>query len=110
MKLLFDQNLSRFLPQRLSDVFPDSSHLSDHDLSLASDAEVWDFAKVHGFVLVSKDDDFRQRSFLEGAPPKVVCVQLGNCSTRELEQTLRDNHADISEFAASEDESFMIIM
>ena len=75
----------------------------------ASDAEVWEFAKTEGWVLVSKDDDFRQRSFLEGAPPKVVCVQIGNCSTSDLERTLRKHCAGICDFAASDDESFMII-
>jgi predicted nuclease of predicted toxin-antitoxin system len=38
----------------------------------ATDTAVWEYAKVEGFVLVSKDNDFRQRSFQYGAPPKVV--------------------------------------
>ena len=109
MKLLFDQNLSRFLPRRLQDLYPESAHVSEHDLSRSPDADVWEFAKTHGFVLVSKDDDFRQRSFLEGSPPKVVCVQMGNCSTRKLENVLRDRVADVAEFAASEEETFMML-
>ena len=109
MKLLFDQNLSRFLPHGLNDLYPDSAHVSEHELSRSLDTDVWEFAKDHGFLLVSKDDDFRQRSLLEGAPPKVVCIQLGNCSTNDLEKTLRDRHSDISDFATSEVESFMMM-
>lgn len=110
MKLLFDQNLSRFLPARLVDLYPDGAHVSDHGLSEALDSEIWELAKRDGYILVSKDDDFRQRSFVEGAPPKVICVQLGNCSTRDLELILRNRRAEISDFAATEDESFFLLV
>ena len=109
VKLLFDQNLSRYLPSRLEDLYPESAHVGDHELSRASDADVWAFAKSQGFVIVSKDDDFRQRSFLEGAPPKVICVQLGNCSTNALDDILRKRFSDISDFGEDADESFMLL-
>jgi predicted nuclease of predicted toxin-antitoxin system len=53
----------------------------------------WDYAKQYGFVIVSKDSDFHQRSFVLGYPPKVVWVRLGNCSTADIERLLR-HHAD----------------
>jgi predicted nuclease of predicted toxin-antitoxin system len=31
---------------------------------------IWEHAKSHGFAIVSKDTDFRERSFVEGFPPK----------------------------------------
>ena len=34
-----------------------------------------------GIVIVSKDDDFRQLSFLRGHPPKVVWLVVGNAGT-----------------------------
>ncbi|NJN31609.1 MAG: DUF5615 family PIN-like protein [Synechococcales cyanobacterium RM1_1_8] len=33
MKLLFDQNLSRKLVERLADIFPESSHVQFHNLA-----------------------------------------------------------------------------
>jgi len=33
-------------------------------------------------LIVSKDSDFRQRSFLFGAPPEVASIAMGNCSTK----------------------------
>ena len=65
MKLLFDQNLSHYLCQTLSDCFPGSMHVRDIALREAPDATIWDFAARHNFAIVTKDADFRQRSFLK---------------------------------------------
>ena len=70
MKLLFDQNLSRRLVGTLSIDYPESSHVTEVGLETATDAEIWTYAGEHGFVIVSKDSDFRQLAFLHGPPPK----------------------------------------
>lgn len=70
MKLLFDQNLSRKLVTRLTDTFPDTSHVELHGLTEASDSRIWEFAKVHGFCIVTQDADFAEKSRLYGSPPK----------------------------------------
>ena len=85
MKLLFDQNLSHKLALRLADLFPDSEHVRSVGLKTAIDTVVWDYAKNNGLMIVSKDSDFHQMSFLYGFPPKVVWVRLGNCSTTDVE-------------------------
>ena len=89
MKLLFDQNLSHYLPAGLADVFPEAAHVRDFGLQAEDDQVVWDFARDRGFTIVSKDADFRQMSFLRGAPPKVVWLNIGNCSTAQAETLLR---------------------
>jgi len=63
VKLLFDQNLSFRLVSNLSDWFPGSVHVKEVGLASASDTKIWNYAKQHGFVIVSKDTDFHQRSF-----------------------------------------------
>jgi predicted nuclease of predicted toxin-antitoxin system len=68
VKLLFDQNLSHFLVGRLDDLFPGSVHVRDVGLKEADDVEVWDYAKSNGLIIVSKDSDFHQRSFVFGHP------------------------------------------
>lgn len=50
MKLLFDENLSPKLVANLSDVFPDSAHVSRLGLGSASDREVWEYARQHGYT------------------------------------------------------------
>ena len=98
MKLLFDQNLSHTLVRRLADVFPKSIHVREVGLKEAGDPLVWEYAKNNGLVVVSKDSDFHQRSFLYGYPPKVVWVRLGNCSTADVERVLRANFETIKAF------------
>jgi predicted nuclease of predicted toxin-antitoxin system len=49
-------------------------------------------------MIVSKDSDFHQRSFLYGYPPKVVWVRLGNCSTADVERVLRAHFDVIRDF------------
>ena len=82
MKLLFDQNLSFRLVAKLADVYPDSTHVGMVDLSEASDLEVWNYASANGLTIVSKDDDFRQMSILQGAPP---CCVSGHSGARPLQ-------------------------
>ncbi len=77
MKLLFDQNLSRKLVKQLADLFPDSSHVQFHDMPEADDAEIWEFAKVQEFCIVTQDTDFADRSRLYGSPQKLFGFAAG---------------------------------
>ncbi len=100
MRLLFDENLSPQLVRRLADVFPGCVHVRDCGLKAVADDAVWRHAREQGLVIVSKDEDFRHLSFLQGAPPKVVGIDLGNCSTDLIEQLLRAKRAELVQFAA----------
>lgn len=55
MKLLFDENLSPKLPNRLSDFFPNSIHVRDVGMEETTDPVVWDYAKDNDLMIVSKD-------------------------------------------------------
>jgi len=109
MKLLFDHNLSYKLVGRLADLFPNSEHVRNGNLHEADDRPVWKYECAHGFAIVSKDEDFHQLSFLYGAPPKVVWVRLGNCTTADIEQALRHHHTDLLNFDANEEGAFLIV-
>lgn len=109
MKLLFDQNLSHRLPGWLQDIFPDSIHVRSIGLQSADDDQVWEYAKNEGFAIASKDSDFHERSFLYGHPPKVIWLDLGNCTAKEMEAVLRKNKALIADFDADPDASFLIL-
>ena len=70
MKLLFDENLSFRLCERIGDLFPGSSQVRLAGLSKADDRAVWNYAAVNGFALVTLDADFAERAALVGAPQK----------------------------------------
>lgn len=98
MKLLFDQNLSPKLVDVLADLFPGSGHVQSLGLDCATDDQIWDHARVNGFAIVTKDDDFNNLSVVRGSPPKIIWLQLGNCTTKQVEAALRIRFADIDAF------------
>src|SRR4051812_32736681 len=106
MKLLFDQNLSFKLASRLADIFPGSLHVRDVGLKEADDRTVWEYAKQHGCMIVSKDSDFHQKSFVVGAPPQVIWVRLGNCTTDDIEWVLRKHFSAIEKFSRDREATF----
>ena len=109
MKLLLDQNLSPRLGDRLHDLWTEVVHVREVGLAAADDSTVWAYARRHGFTIVSKDGDFSGRSVLYGAPPKVIWLAVGNCSTREIERYLRGRREDIEAFAAEPDTALLVI-
>ena len=54
MKLLFDQNVSPKLVNRLADVFPGSGHVQSAGLDYAGDDQIWEYARLNGFAIVTK--------------------------------------------------------
>lgn len=107
MKLLFDQNVSPFLCSALADLFPSSIHVREVGLREATDAVIWDYAAQEGFAIVTKDSDYRQRSFLRGHPPKIIWLRVGNCSTETIEALLRKHAIAIGAFLLDEEKSFL---
>ena len=110
MKLLFDQNLSPFLASQLADIFPESAHVQDVGLDRADDATVWDYARANGFIIVSKDSDFHERSVYLGAPPKVVWIRRGNCSTETIEQLMRVHAGDVANLSTDDAARLLILL
>ena len=110
MRLLFDQNLSPMLKRFLSDIYPETLHVRDVGLETADDVDIWSYAREHGFVIVSKDSDFRQFSFTFGHPPKVAWIRRGNCSTSEIESILRDRYDEIFAFYNDDEGAFLALI
>lgn len=99
MKLLFDQNISPAVARNLNDLFPGSDHVYQLKMHEGSDVEIWDFARLNEFMVVTKDADFSEISMQKGFPPKVLWLRIANCTTDEIEQLLRARHNVISSFA-----------
>nr|WP_277879073.1 DUF5615 family PIN-like protein [Leptolyngbya sp. FACHB-711] len=94
---MFDQNLSRKLVTRLSDIFSDCSYVQLHKLAEQTDTQIWEFARANDFCIVTQDADFAERSRLYGSPPKVVWLRCGNAPTNQVEAILRNGSEAIQE-------------
>lgn len=109
MRLFFDENLSPKLPNRLSDIFPNSLHVRDVEMKATIDPVVWDYAKDNDLMIVSKDADMHDLSLALGNPPKVIWIRLGNCSTSQVENLLRRNFRAIELFYEDEHSSLIAL-
>lgn len=87
------------IPQ-LDAAFPGSSHVLYLGLDTASDAEVRRYARDHGFTLVTKNTDKVGLCVVKGAPPKVLWLRVGNCSTSLIGEVLELNERRIRQFDA----------
>jgi len=108
MKLLFDHNLSPRLVARLADIYPQSSHLYFLGLDQANDRDVWQYARDNEYIIVTKDADFYDLVILLGSPPKLIWIQLGNCTTSEIDVLLRSRYDDIA--ALNQDASLRVLV
>lgn len=109
VKLLLDVNLSFRLLRRLEPVFPGSRHVDQIFLPSRTDNSIWDYAGFHGFIIVSKDNDFRQLSFLKGPPPKVVWLSIGNAGTDTIGDLLLRNQNRIAVFVEDPEEGLLVL-
>ena len=109
MKLLLDQNLSHRLLETLVKFYPDSTHIRLVGLERASDAEIWDYAKSQGFIIVSLDADFQELAQLHGAPPKVIWLQSANTSTEVIRSLLMAEHGRIEKFLQDPEPSCLVL-
>ncbi len=109
MKLLLDENLSYRLVAQLALTYPDSQHVDLVGLHAQADSAIWKFASDHGFTIVSKDNDFRQLSFLHGAPPKVIWLSAGNATTETILGVLNNGRSMIEGFVRNPEQSLLIL-
>lgn len=109
MRLLLDQNLSRKLIKQIEDAYPYSCHLTSVLPESSTDREIWLFAEANDFVIVTKDDDFEQRSVLLGHPPKVIWIRLGNCRTADVASLLLNSKNIIHAFGDDKEKSILPI-
>jgi predicted nuclease of predicted toxin-antitoxin system len=103
MKLLFDQNISYRIPQLIEDIFPESKQVRNLKLENTTDRRIWDFAKKNNYCIVTFDSDFYDLSLVQGSPPKIIWLRMGNTSTKSLEKIIRENEILIKEFLENSD-------
>jgi predicted nuclease of predicted toxin-antitoxin system len=109
LKILFDHNLSQRLVRSLADVFPNATQTSLLGFNRAIDLDIWEYARINDFIVVTLDKDFADMSFVRGAPPKVIWLRCGNSTVAEVDALLRANLKAIREFEISTDSGVLEI-
>lgn len=94
---LFDENLP--LNLQFTPSLP-VIHVTNLGDSL-SDTEIWEYALVHDFVIVTKDADFSDRIIISDPPPQVVHLRFGNMRKRDFHSFLKGVWTEIEELLKS---------
>ncbi len=103
MKLLFDQNISFRIIQKLQSDFPNSSQVRELNLEDTSDIDIWSYAKENGFTIVTFDTDFADIANIKGCPPKIIWLRTGNLTTSNIVKILRKHQIVLREFIQGAD-------
>ena len=109
MKFLIDNMLSPELALALQNDYPGTGHVQEELYPKAKDTRIWLHAAENGFTILSKDGEFVKLLADRGHPPKVVRLRIGNCTTEEAAEAIRNNAESISQLENDEDEGFLEI-
>lgn len=101
MSLLFDQNISFRIIQKIKEDFPNSKQVSELGLEESSDDKIWKFAKENNFTVVTFDSDFFEISNLKGHPPKIIWLRTGNTTTKNIIEILQQKKEIIIDFISN---------
>ena len=110
MRLLFDQNISYRIVNKLKDYFPDCKHVSQVGLKDCEDPEIWIYARKQDYVIVTFDSDFYDISLINGLPPKIVWIRTGNLITNDIVNLLKANKDAIIEFINNPEQKDLICL
>lgn len=102
MKLLLDENLSRRLVSDLQAEFPGSTQVALVGLGQANDRGIWEYAKLHDYVIVTKDEDFHDLQTAWGYPPKIILLAMGNSANQAVLQALTKSATQLQESLADD--------
>ena len=98
MKLLLDQNISFRVAIKIQDIFSGTKQVRDLNLENLKDAVIWNYARDHGYCMLTFDSDFYDIGLIKGSPPKIIWMRIGNTKTRNIEKVLRKNYKIIKSF------------
>ena len=83
-KYLIDENL----PYRFN-LWKSIDFIHVYDIpEINSDNEIWDYAKNHDLIIVTKDSDFSNKIMSKTPPPKVIHIRFGNVKLQKLNEIL----------------------
>ena len=59
---------------------------------------IWQFAKSNDYSILTFDEDFSELQNLNGFPPKIIWLRIGNAPTHEIAALLTKLREDIIKF------------
>ena len=98
MRFLFDQNISHRILKLIPKDYSDSTTVKNVGLINSSDREIWEYAKINEYIIVTQDSDFNDLNSLYGFPPKIIWIRTGNLKTQSIVDILIEYSDEINKF------------
>jgi predicted nuclease of predicted toxin-antitoxin system len=84
MRFLVDAQLPPALARFLEAQGHEARAVREVGLREADDTEIWAFAQRDAWILVTKDEDFPERTINSRSGPQIVWLRIGNSTKRVL--------------------------
>jgi len=84
MRFLVDAQLPPALARFLEEQGHEARGVREVGLRDADDTAIWNFAERDGWIVVTKDEDFPERSLNRPTAPQIVWLRIGNSTKRVL--------------------------
>ena len=107
MNLLFDQNISPKILNILPAEFFNCQQVRFVGLEDSSDYEIFQFARKNDFAVVTFDSDFVDLNAMRGTPPKIVYLNTGNLTTKNISELLMNNILRINYYLNSNSDNIL---
>jgi predicted nuclease of predicted toxin-antitoxin system len=88
VNFLVDAQLPFGLAQWLADKGHSAQHVNEVGLASAEDSLIWNYALGVDAIIVTKDEDFAERTARTAVGPVIVWLRIGNATNRALLQWL----------------------
>lgn len=88
MKFLVDAQLPPALVVWLNEKGHTAEHVDQCGLSGAKDSEIWTYALESGAIIITKDEDFADRTTRSSTCPIIIWLRIGNASNKSLSKWL----------------------
>ncbi|MCF6360170.1 MAG: DUF5615 family PIN-like protein [Cyclobacteriaceae bacterium] len=108
MQFLCDVHISIKVAKRISKLGYKAEHINSIlDKWHTKDKDIANYVDKHNLILITKDQDFRNSYLLNHSPKKLLKINLGNISNKEMLQIV-ENHLNQIELIEQSNSSFMI--
>jgi predicted nuclease of predicted toxin-antitoxin system len=106
VKFLVDNQLPEALCRFLNSRGHESGHVLGLNMDEASDLEIWNFAALHNWIVVSKDEDFLHLANRPDDTGKLLWVRIGNSRKAVLLQAFE---RELPGIVRAFDEGFRVV-
>ncbi len=96
MKFLCDVHISYQIVNYLKSLGFDTIHVNEIlNGCFTKDNEICKYADLNDLIVITKDADFRNSFFINKTPKKIIKINLGNISNKELIRIISNNIKEI---------------